>query len=61
MKMVADKFEHTVSGKDLRITDKQLYAVPDGDNLWVLAKVYYKWESNGEVLSSVVQYLVRVV
>ena len=61
MKMVADKFKHTVSGSDLMITDKQLYAVPDGDNLWVLAKVYYKWASNGVLLSSVIQFLVKVV
>lgn len=59
--MVVDKFESEISNNNLLLSNIELFAVPDGDNLWVLAKVFYKHVSNGETFSSVVQYLVKVV
>lgn len=60
IKEAEEAFKLDVSDYDVTSHSITLTAIPDGDGLWVRADVNYKYNSNGEMLGGMLQYITIV-
>ena len=58
-KSVLDKYYHAI-GCDITSEGVMLYAIPYGDELWVMAEIHYEYEESGYVFGSVVEYITKI-